>query len=114
MLEAPPGGGLAGGALDLIHEIEEEVAARRSRLGSQPLGTAAIWGQHPHDRPKRPKKSPAPLFHAVSSRVRYELWATYAWFVAAFREASEKLRTGDRNVSFPACSFPPALPFVGG
>ena len=53
-----------GRALDLIHEIEEEAAARRSRTGSQPLGVAAILGQHPHDRPKRPKKSPAPLFHA--------------------------------------------------
>ncbi len=83
-------------------------------MGSQPLGVAAIRGQHPHDRPKRPKRSPAPLFHTVSSKVRYELWAAYAWFVAAFREASEKLRAGDRNAAFPAGSFPPALPFVGG
>jgi hypothetical protein len=93
--------------LHLIHEIEEEAAARRSRMGSQPLGVAAIRGQHPHDRPKRPKRSPAPLFHAVSAKVRYELWAAYAWFVAAFREASEKLRAGDRNAAFPAGSFPP-------
>ena len=50
--------------LHLIQEIEEEAAVRRSRTGSQPLGAAAIRGQHPHDRPKRPKKSPAPLFHA--------------------------------------------------
>jgi hypothetical protein len=98
----------------LIQEIEEEAAARRSRTGSQPLGAAAIRGQHPHDRPKRPKKSPAPLFHAVSSKVRHELWEAYAWFVAAFRDAAEKLRAGDRHAAFPAGSFPPALPFVGG
>ena len=81
---------------------------------SQPLGIAAILGQHPHDRPKRSKRSPAPLFHAMSARVRDELWEGYRWFVAAFRDAAEKLRAGDRNVSFPAGSFPPALPFVGG
>jgi hypothetical protein len=55
-----------GLALNLIHEIDEEAAVRRSKTGSQPLGVAAILGQHPHDRPKRPKRSPAPLFHAVS------------------------------------------------
>jgi REP element-mobilizing transposase RayT len=36
----------------------QEYAVRRSRTGSQPLGVAAIRGQHPHDCPKRPKKSP--------------------------------------------------------
>jgi hypothetical protein len=44
--------------LHLIREIEEEATVWRSRTGSQPLGVAAIRGQHPHDRPKRPKKSP--------------------------------------------------------
>ena len=101
-------------ALNLLHEIDEETAARRSRTGSQPLGIAAILGQHPHDRPQRSKRSPAPLFHALSARVRDELWEGYCWFVAAFRDATEKLRAGDRNAAFPAGSFPPALPFVGG
>jgi hypothetical protein len=103
-----------GRALNLVHEIDEEAAVRRSRTGSQPLGVAAVLGQHPHDRPKRPKRSPAPLFHAMSEKVRRELWEAYRWFVAAFRDASEKLRAGDRGAAFPAGSFPPALPFVGG
>jgi hypothetical protein len=34
-------------------------------------------------------------------------------FVAAFREAAEKLKTGELSaVSFPVGSFPPGLPFV--
>jgi hypothetical protein len=33
-------------------------------------------------------------------------------FVAAFREASERLRSGDRMARFPLGSFPPGLPFV--
>jgi hypothetical protein len=103
-----------GRALHLIHEIVEETAARRARTGSEPLGAAAILGRHPHDRPKKPKRSPAPLFHTWSAAVHRGLWEAYRLFVAAFRQAADKLRAGDRNAVFPRGSFPPALPFVGG
>ena len=99
---------------DLIAEIEAEAAVHRQRTGSQVLGASAVRGQHPFDRPKKSKKSPAPWFHAASKAVRQELYEAYGWFVAAFREASEKLRAGNRMVSFPTGSFPPALPFVAG
>jgi hypothetical protein len=99
-------------AANLVAEIESEAAAQRERTGSQVLGVAAIRRQQPHSRPKRSKKSPAPLFHAASKAVRRELYEGYAWFVAAYREAAEKLRAGDRAVSFPTGSFPPPLPFV--
>jgi hypothetical protein len=82
--------------------------------GTYSSGAAAILCQHPHGRPRDSKRSPAPLFHTVSARVRRELWVAYRLFVAAFREAAEKLRAGNRNADFPVGSFPPALPFVGG
>jgi REP element-mobilizing transposase RayT len=100
--------------VEMIADIESEAALRRRRSGIQVLGASAVRGQHPFDRPARPKKSPAPLFHAASKRVRLELWAAYAWFVCEFRQASEKLRSGNRLARFPAGSFPPALPFVAG
>jgi len=50
----------------------------------------------------------------LTKAVRQELYAGYAWFVAAYREAAEKLRDGNRTVSFPTGSFPPSLPFVAG
>jgi hypothetical protein len=99
---------------NLIAEIEAEAAVRRQRTGNQVLGASAVRGQHPFDRPAKSKKSPAPLFHAASKAVHRELYEMYGWFVAAFRKASEKLRAGNRMVSFPAGSFPPALPFVAG
>lgn len=46
--------------------------------------------------------------------VRQELRGLYYEFVAAYREAAEKLQAGNRQASFPVGSFPPALPFVGG
>jgi len=57
---------------------------------------------------------PAHLFHDVSKSVRDDLRADYYAFVAAFREAAERLKAGILPVVFPALSFPPALPFVGG
>jgi REP element-mobilizing transposase RayT len=99
-------------AAALVTEIEDEFVAQRVRTGSQPLGVSAILGQHPHDRPQRSKKSPAPFVHAVSRQIRRELYEAYRGFVAAYRTAAEKLRAGDPTARFPAGSFPPALPFV--
>jgi hypothetical protein len=99
---------------EVVQEIEEETAARRKRTGATPLGRAAVLKHDPLQRPKKIKKSPAPLFHAASKRVRDDLRAAYFAFFAAFREAAEKLRAGILPIVFPAGSFPPALPFVGG
>jgi hypothetical protein len=68
--------------------------------------------QCPETRPAQSKRSPAPLFHAATQAVRTAFWEAYATFVAAFREASERLREGDRMARFPMGSFPPGLPFV--
>jgi hypothetical protein len=95
---------------DLVRVIEQQ--AREARGGLAPLGVKAILAQKPHDRPARPKKSPAPFFHAYTKRIRRALWEAYSWFVAAFREAAEKLKAGDRMAGFPIGSFPPHLPFV--
>jgi hypothetical protein len=51
----------------------------------------------------------------VASRVlRQYLYEGFAWFVAVYRTAAEKLQRGDPDPHFPIGSFPPALPFVGG
>jgi REP element-mobilizing transposase RayT len=99
---------------DLAAEIEEDAAASRKRTGAEPLGPAAILAQDPVSRPQRVKRSPAPLFHAASKAMRHFLYEGFAWFVAAYRTAAEKLQRGDPEPRFPAGSFPPALPFVSG
>ena len=93
-------------------EIEQEAAAALARTGRQPLGVAGILRQNPQTRPNWTKKSPAPAFHAATKAVRKTLWEMYAAFLAAFREAAEKWRVGDRTAKFPVGSFPPGLPFV--
>ena len=96
----------------LLDQIEEKALAEQKRQGRAPLGHAGILSQDPHGKPVRSKKSPAPRFHAFRKTVRQELYEAYSWFVAAFRTASEKLRSGDLTANFPPGSFPPALPFV--
>ena len=68
--------------------------------------------QHPHTQPNKTKKSPAPRFHAASKAIRDGLREAYGLFLAAFRDAAELLKAGDRSARFPVGSFPPGLPFV--
>jgi hypothetical protein len=96
----------------LVHEIEGETRTRRQETGVKPLGVEEILAQEPTRRPRRLKKSPAPFVHAATKAMSRALWEAYAWFVAAYREAAEKLRAGDKDPPFPPGCFPPALPFV--
>ena len=79
---------------------------------SSPSVGPPILRQHPFSQPAKTKKSPAPLVHAASKRIRTEVKIAYAWFARAFREAAENLRAGDRLVRFPRGCFPPGLPSV--
>ena len=98
----------------LVKEIEDEAAAARERNGVQVAGADAVLAHHPHDRPEKLKRGPAPLFHAATVETRKFLWSLYAEFVGQFRDVAERLRAGDLKVVFPAGCFPPALPFVPG
>src|SRR5262245_12012795 len=43
------------------------------RPRKEPIGPLAVQQQPPHTQPTTTKKSPAPLFHAATKRVREEL-----------------------------------------
>jgi REP element-mobilizing transposase RayT len=97
---------------DLVDSIVASAEARRKESGKEPAGATVIQSQNPTSQPARTKRSPAPLVHAASRRVRQEIYRMYGLFVAAFREAAEHLKAGDRTARFPEGSFPPGLPFV--
>jgi hypothetical protein len=98
----------------LVETVESEAALVRNLKSLSVLGVEAILAKDPQHRPAALARSPAPLVHAATKAVRKAFYDAYAWFVAAFREAAERLRQGDRNAPFPSGSFPPALPFVAG
>jgi len=54
----------------ISQEIEAEAAALRKKSRSLPLGREAILRQHPHHRPEKIKKAPAPRIHAASQHAR--------------------------------------------
>jgi hypothetical protein len=95
----------------LIERVVAEAAAKREEKGSMVLGAARLQRQNPHTQPNRMKKSPAPRFHAFAIGVLKSLRDAYSAFAAAFRIASERMRSGDRGALFPDGCFPPALPF---
>ncbi|HEX5719607.1 MAG TPA: transposase [Thermoanaerobaculia bacterium] len=96
----------------LVKEINTDAAAERKLTGREPLGVKAILRAHPHTEPDKTKKSPAPRFHAASKAAREAFRKAYGLFLAAFREAAERLKGGDRMAKFPNGCFPPGLPFV--
>jgi hypothetical protein len=82
--------------------------------GSDPRESLAVLlDHHPHKRPEKLKKSPAPWFHCASKTARRELIEAYGSFLAAYHKAAGKLRAGDLSAAFPEGSFPPPLPFIG-
>jgi hypothetical protein len=99
---------------EMVHDIENQASLQR-RLGDLPAkGPAVVRDQEPHAAPERLKKSPAPLIHAASRKIRRELYEGYKHFLAAFRDAAARLRAGELDAVFPAGSFPPAAPWVAG
>jgi REP element-mobilizing transposase RayT len=97
---------------ELIRGIVEEWARARRRLSVRPLGRDAILRQSPHARPLQTKRAPSPDCHAASREWRRRLRSAYGLFLAAYRRASERLRSGDLTAEFPPGCFPPPLPFV--
>ncbi len=97
---------------DLISEIEEEGQQERQRTGKRSSGVEQILNADPHYRPEKVEKSPKPRFHALTPEVFELLRQAWSEVIAAFREASARLLSGERQVEFPEGTFPPHLPFV--
>ena len=99
---------------EIVDDIESQAALRRQLTERPVQGPEAIQKQDVYEAPEKLKKSPAPLFHAASRRIRRELYEGYKHFVAAFQDAAARLRAGEIGVLFPAGCFPPAAPWVSG
>ncbi len=99
-------------AADLISEIEDEGAQERQRSRKRSLGVKRILNADPHQRPEKVEKSPKPRFHTMKPEVFELMWRAWSEVIVAFREASARLLSGERQVDFPEGTFPPHLPFV--
>ena len=96
----------------LVEKIDREAAAEREATGRRVLGVEAVMSVEPTKRPGKVEKSPKKRFHAASRQALRALIEAWSGVLAVYREASAKLRAGDRSAEFPEGTFPPALPFV--
>jgi len=96
----------------LVQEIEEEAALEREATGRPSLGVEAIVKMNPHTRPAKLERSPAPRIHAMTKAAFDAMMEALSLVFASYREASERLRNGDRLAVFPEGTFPPHLSFV--
>lgn len=96
----------------LVREIEEQTARDHEAAGTRPMGVDQILGRHPHERPLKPSRSPAPLFHAATRAARDSMRAAYSTFLEAYYRAKKDLRRGRGPVEFPPGCFPPRLPVL--
>jgi putative transposase len=99
---------------ELRERIQAGVAELQAKRGkASVLGMVKARAQSVWDAPSRPKRGPMPLCHASTP----EHWRAYrdGWreFVAWFRSASERFRSGDLDVTFPPWSFRPSIPTTG-
>jgi len=95
---------------ELIRQVEAEARAQGGDASRSPRALRRLLQLHPHARPARSKRSPAPYIHAASKAIRKAFVRTYREFASAYREAAQRLRAGDRNVIFPPRCFLPSLP----
>jgi len=95
---------------ELVEEIEREGHSQSRRTGQVPCGREFVLRQDPRHEPNRLKKGPAPLAHAASRAARDALREAYAIFVAAYRCAADRLRSGALDSRFPEGAFPPPMP----
>jgi REP element-mobilizing transposase RayT len=99
-------------AARLLEEIEQKYRLDRRSKGVVAAGARSALRRHPHERPKRLKRAPAPRFHVATQDAWLALREGVQTFAEAFRVASERLRAGHLEPGFPGGSFPPNLPYV--
>jgi hypothetical protein len=93
--------------------IEEIVAQARLEQRTRGAARRTVRGaaERDVDTAQSLKRSPAPWFHVSSAAAGFELRVLYAEFVALFRDAADRLKRGV-SATFPAGSFPPAMPYI--
>ncbi|MDA8020597.1 MAG: transposase [Thermoanaerobaculia bacterium] len=97
---------------EMVGEIERETLEEHRRNETVPAGATAVCRRSPHFLPGHRKKSPAPLFHATTRAVWSAMRDAFGVFLISYRDAAERVKSGEGKVVFPPDCFPSRLPFV--
>jgi REP element-mobilizing transposase RayT len=92
-----------------ISELVVSIERDASLSGAGALGSVGVLSQRPQRRPLHVKRSPRPLCHSSTREGREGYRELYSSFVAVFREASRRWRSGELNTLFPRFAIRPFL-----
>lgn len=90
------------------HRSENRGERRRESRGERLLGPRCRRCTCP-EAVRSAGQAQESLSHAFTRRVRRELYEEYHLFLSAFRNAADRLRSGDRAAKFPLRSDPPGV-----
>ncbi len=96
----------------MCKKIATEAAKERKQSGAKVMGVKKVLSAHPHDRPEKLSKSPAPPVHCKDKKLRKWFEKAYRAFAAAYREAHAALREGIDTFQFPEGGILPGYVFT--
>lgn len=96
----------------MIEELETEATEKRVAQCINVLGARAVLAADPQSRILHKSRTRAPSVHALDPRERATLKAALRLRKAAYEEASQRFRSGEWTVTFPAGMFRPSGGFV--
>ena len=97
---------------EMVEEIEAEASDERVALHIEVLGVEAVLAADPRSQIPWQGRTRAPSVHAVDRAVRRMLKERLRSRNEAYDEASQRFRSGEWDVSFPAGMFRPLGGFV--
>ena len=95
----------------LILDIECETAAHNIAHNCTAMGAERLMQSHPHKKPSKTKRSPAP-FCFGSKGAQRAFTERYKVFECEYYRAAQARREDHSQAPFPLGSFPPPPPFV--
>ena len=98
--------------VEMIEEIEAEASEERVATHSEVLGRAAVLAADPLSQLAWQSQTRAPSVHAVDRSVRRALKEALRLRSMAYDAASQRFRSGEWDVVFPAGMFRPLGGFV--
>lgn len=91
-------------------DIEQETWQRAVDEQKGFLGVRGVMEQEPHGKPRKTKRSRAPLCYASRRSLRKAYERLYRRFVSLYRQALERFERGEAEVRFPpGCFLPPVV-----
>ena len=91
----------------ICREISDAAALERRETGKKVLGARRLVRFHPHYRPGKIAKSPAPFVHCNDQKLRKRFVKAYKAFCVAYRTACEAIHAGLTTFCFPEGGLPP-------